>query len=214
MAHIVIFAKAPQAGQVKTRLIPALGAEGAASLAHRLLKHTLQQALAAKAGEVELCMSPLPNDVAWRNVSIQSEVRQTFQGEGDLGQRLARAVARITAIGPSPDKSVLLVGTDCPALTAPLLERAAHQLQHHDAVLLPAHDGGYVLLGLKSPCPELFQHMPWSTPVVGAQTMHRMTQLKLHVWQGPTLHDIDEPADLQYVQDLLFEPLQQSKVKK
>ena len=211
MTRIVIFAKAPQPGSVKTRLIPALGATGAATLARKLLAHTLQQALAADVGKVELCMSPIPADAAWHDVLLPSGVEQTGQGEGDLGERMAGAVRRSTQHAKSASGPVMLVGTDCPALTAPLLKQAAQQLQTHDAVLLPAHDGGYVLLGLKSPCPELFEHMAWSTSVVSAETLRRMATLNMRVWQGPKLHDIDEPADLQYVPDLFLNPLQYNR---
>ena len=208
MTRIVIFAKAPQPGCVKTRLIPALGAAGAAALACRLLAHTLSQALAADVGEVELCMSPAPTDQSWQGLSIDSAVQQTAQGEGDLGARMARAAHRVTQDTGSADKSVLLIGTDCPALTASGLKQAAQQLEQHDAVLIPAHDGGYVLLGVKSPCPELFDQMHWSTSVVATETLQRMAALNPHVWQGPTLHDIDEPADLQHVPDLFMGPHQ------
>lgn len=192
MTRLVIFAKAPQPGAVKTRLIPALGAEGAAALARRMLSHTLQQALAAGVGPVELCMSPAPGDAAWQSVALPTAVVRTAQDEGDLGQRMASTVARITR----QRQSVLLFGTDCPALTATHLAEAARQLAQHDAVLLPVADGGYILIGLKTPCPELFTDMPWSTPAVAAETLRRIAALGLRVWQGPTLHDIDEPADL------------------
>ena len=206
MTRIVIFAKAPQPGSVKTRLIPALGADGAAKLARRLLAHTLSQALAADLGEVELCMSPGPGDCAWQGVALPNDVLLTRQGEGDLGERMARAVRRSTQHTESAPKPVMLIGTDCPALTALLSKQAAQQLAHHDAVLLPAHDGGYVLLGLKSPCPELFEHMAWSTSVVAFETLQRMTALNMRVWQGPTLHDIDDPDDLQHVPDFFNIP--------
>ena len=88
-ARIVVFAKAPQPGAVKTRLIPALGAVGSAELAHRMLDYALEQALAAGAGEVELCMSPAPGDFAWRSVNLPAAVVCTAQDEGDLGQRMA-----------------------------------------------------------------------------------------------------------------------------
>ncbi len=211
MTHIVIFAKAPQPGHVKTRLIPALGAEGAAALARRLLSHTLHHALEANLGDVELCMSPAPADPAWHGVVIPSVVLQTRQASGDLGERMAGAVKRITQHAASTARSsrpVLLVGTDCPALTAPLLKMAAQQLEQHDAVLLPAHDGGYVLLGLKSPCPGLFEHMAWSTSVVALETLRRLTALNMRVWQGPTLHDIDEPDDLQHLSGSVTELFQ------
>jgi len=91
---------------------------------------------------------------------------------------------------------VLLMGSDCPALTADVIRKAARQLQTHDALLVPVGDGGYVLIGLKSPCPTLFDRMPWSTATVAAETLSRMAALDLKVWRGPLLHDIDEPADL------------------
>ena len=194
--RLVIFAKAPQAGQVKTRLIPALGAQGASALAQRMLTHVLQQALQANAGPVELCMSPPPGDPAWQNVAIPAAVLRTDQGEGDLGKRMARAVRRVTA---QERQSVLLMGSDCPALTAAVLREAARQLHTHDALLVPVADGGYVLIGLKSPCPTLFDRMPWSTASVAAETLSRMAALGFKVWCGPLLHDIDEPADLAHL---------------
>jgi rSAM/selenodomain-associated transferase 1 len=191
--RLVVFAKAPQPGSAKTRLIPALGAEGAAALAGRMLDHALAQALVADAGPVELCMNPAPGDPAWETTAIPAAVSRTGQGDGDLGERMARAVRRVTAEDGRP---VLLMGSDCPALTADLIREAARQLRTHDAVLLPVADGGYVLIGLKSPCPALFDRMPWSTASVAAETLSRMAALGLKVWRGPLLRDIDEPADL------------------
>ena len=183
-------------GSAKTRLIPALGAAGAAALAHRLLVHTLQKALAAKVESVELCMSPAPGHAAWQNVTLPQGVQCTPQGEGDLGERMAAAVDRVTRQRCQP---VLLVGTDCPGLSAELLGEAARQLQAHDAVIVPVADGGYALIGLKLPCPELFATMPWSTSTVAKETLRRTAALGLSVWQGPMLHDIDEPADLRHL---------------
>lgn len=202
MTRLVIFAKAPQPGTVKTRLIPALGAEGAAALARHMLSHTLQQALAARLGPVELCMSPAPQDPAWKTIALPDAVVRTSQGEGDLGQRMARAVHRVTR----QKQSILLFGTDCPALTATGLTEAASQLAQHDAVLVPVADGGYILIGLKTPCPEVFTQMRWSTSTVAAETLRRMAALDLRVWQGTTLHDIDEPADLAQLPEGFYFP--------
>ena len=195
-SRLVIFAKAPQPGSAKTRLIPALGAEGAAALAERMLAHILAQALAAQVGPVELCMSPAPSHPAWGKIAIPAAVQRTDQGEGDLGARMARAVHRVTATHGQP---VLLMGSDCPGLTSPVIREAARQLQLHDAVLLPTADGGYVLIGLKSPCPALFDRMAWSTSSVALETFRRMAGLGLKVWLGPLLHDIDEAADLAHL---------------
>lgn len=193
MTRLVVFAKAPQAGVAKTRLVPALGAQGAASLARRMLAHTLAQALAAGAQAVELCMSPAQSDPAWQGVALPQAVERSEQGEGDLGERMARAMDRALARKQGP---VLLIGSDCPALSAAHLAEARRKLEHHDAVLVPVADGGYVLIGLRAPSPGLFTGMAWSTPAVAFETLRRMASLGLRVWQGPLLHDIDEPADL------------------
>lgn len=193
MTRLVIFAKAPQAGTVKTRLIPALGADGAATLARAMLAHTLQQALAAGLDAVELCMSPRPDDPAWRGVALPAGVDYTAQGVGNLGERMDRAMQRALNLHQG---QVLLIGTDCPALGSEHLREAARQLAQHDAVLLPVADGGYVLVGLRAPCPDVFANMPWSTSRVAAETLHRLGALGLRVWQGPMLRDIDEAADL------------------
>lgn len=190
--RLLVFAKAPQAGAVKTRLMPALGAQGAANLALRLLQHTLAQALAAGVGPVELCMSPGPTDPAWAHVPLPDTLTLSAQGAGDLGERMARALQRTTAHG----QPVLLLGTDCPALTAPLLQQLARQLSQHESVLVPVADGGYSLIGLKSPCPSLFTAMPWSTAAVAHQTRLRLAAVGLSLWESPVLHDLDEPADL------------------
>ena len=203
MTRIVVFAKAPVAGFVKTRLIPTLGAEGAAKLARRMLSHTLAQALATGAKAVELCMSPAPSDLAWQGVVLPYMVNRSGQGEGDLGERMNRAMNRALAQQQGP---VLLMGTDCPLLSAAHIAEAGRQLEQHDAVLLPAADGGYVMIGLRAPCPGLFIDMAWSTPVVACETLRRMAALSLRVWQGPLLHDIDEPADLQHLPENFATP--------
>jgi hypothetical protein len=189
---IVVFAKAPEPGRVKTRLIPALGAAGAADLAGRMLTHTLGEALAAGVGPVELCAAPTPADRAWQKIDIPAAVRWSDQGEGDLGQRLCRAAARIAGTGCP----LLLIGTDCPALTAPHLREAALALTRADATLLPAGDGGYVLLGLNRYHPSLFEAIPWSTGAVAEATLGRIAALGWSVERGAELPDIDEPTDL------------------
>ncbi len=196
MTRLVVFAKAPLAGVAKTRLIPALGPQGAADLARQMLSHTLNQALAAGAQAVELCMSPASSDPAWQGVSLPQAVERSDQGEGDLGARMSRAMERALAQQQGP---VLLMGTDCPALSASHILEASRQLEHHDAVLVPVADGGYVLIGLRARWPGLFTGMAWSTPAVAFETLRRMASEGLRVWQGPVLHDIDEPADLVHI---------------
>ena len=193
--RIVIFAKAPLPGFAKTRLIPALGALGAAALAQRLLAHALQQALDAQVGAVELCVTPGAADAVWQTLSIPAGVLMTDQGEGDLGQRMARAAQRVLDGG----EAVLLTGTDCPELKALQLQQAVRALQRADATLIPVVDGGSVLLGLNQFHASLFADMVWSTDSVARVTLARLAQLGWRVESGPLLHDIDEPADLQWV---------------
>lgn len=208
MTRLVIFAKAPQPGAVKTRLIPALGADGAAALARAMLAHTLQQALTAGLDAVELCLSPAPGDPAWHGVLLPSGVTCTAQGDGDLGERMDRAMQRALTLHAGP---VLLIGTDCPELDSSHLREAARQLAHHDAVLQPVADGGYILIGLRAPCPAIFRHMAWSTSSVATDTLQRLTALGLSVWLGPVLHDIDEAADLAHLPAGFTSPEYQAK---
>jgi uncharacterized protein len=194
-ARIVIFAKAPVAGLAKTRLIPALGIEGAGQLAQRMLQHTLATACASKLGTVELCTTPEKSDVAWLPFGIPHHVAISAQGDGDLGARMARAALRTIDAG----EFVILIGTDCPAITVATLQAAAAALQDHDASLVPTFDGGYALLGLKSFDYGLFDNMAWSTCTVAGETLARMKQMDWQVKVLDTLHDIDEPDDLRWL---------------
>lgn len=193
--RIVIFAKAPLPGFAKTRLIPALGAQGAADLARRMLAHTLSKALAAGVGAVELCVTPSAADPAWQTLALSDALQWSDQGEGDLGERMARTTQRVLESG----ESVLLIGTDCPQLSAACLQQAAYALQRTDATLFPTFDGGYALLGLNRFHPSLFAGIAWSTDTVAFETLCRLEQLGWSVQDNPMLHDIDEPADLKWL---------------
>ncbi|MBK6295289.1 MAG: TIGR04282 family arsenosugar biosynthesis glycosyltransferase [Rhodoferax sp.] len=195
VTRIVVMAKAPSPGFAKTRLIPALGPHGAASLASRMLQHTLDTALGAAIGPVELCAAPDPADPTWQHVAVPRGVVWSAQGTGDLGARMARAAQRAC----SQAARVLLIGTDCPALGATQLQGAAAALDDHDATLLPTFDGGYALLGLRVVHASMFESMPWSTPVVARETLRRTEQLGWRVKRLATLRDIDEPSDLQWL---------------
>lgn len=195
--RIVIFAKAPQPGFAKTRLIPVLGAQGAANLAQQLLNNTVQAACAADADSVELCVTPAASDPMWQALrqAIPDQVLWTEQGDGDLGTRMARAAERVIDNG----ESMLLIGTDCPELTAGLLSEAVTALHSADATLIPVSDGGYVLLGLNRFHPSLFDAIAWSTESVAEETRCRLARLGWSLHQHPALHDIDEPADLKWL---------------
>lgn len=197
--RIIVFAKAPVAGLAKTRLAPALGMDGAARLAASLLQHAVAQAIASGAGPVELCVSPPPDDTVWSGLQTPDALSWSDQGAGDLGARMARAARRaLDAGGP-----VVLMGTDCPELTAPRIREACAGLDRHDASLVPAFDGGYVLLGLNRFDASLFSDIAWSTANVAQVTRQRIERLGWTLHTGPALHDIDEPADLPWLPDHL-----------
>lgn len=209
--RIVVMAKAPVAGHAKTRLIPALGAQGAAALAERLLDHAVQQALAADLGPVELCGAsvftgrrgdvdpPAALHPAFERLAGAWPITLSEQGSGDLGARMHRAFERAFSLMPTNAARVLLTGTDAPALDASVLRRAADALADTDAVFVPAHDGGYALVGLRRPAPSLFEGMAWSTPTVMARTRERIKAAGLRHTELPPLHDIDVPADLAHL---------------
>ena len=232
-AQVIVFAKAPVAGQAKTRLVPALGAAGAAALAERLLDHAVAQAVAAGLGSVLLCVTPDAEHPAFQRLRARHALRLTLQGEGDLGQRMDRALthalthmptqppahaltpARTPAPTSAPAHSppagagVLLMGSDAPALSAAVLRAAAAALADADVVLVPALDGGYVLVGLRRPAPALFAGVAWSTGQVLAQTRQRAAAAGLRLVALPALADIDEPADLVHLQHLPPPPMLQ-----
>ena len=194
--RIIVFAKAPLPGRVKTRLIPRLGAVGAAGLYKRLLDHTVAAAVEARVGPVELCADGRidTSDVADRALI------HTEQGEGDLGARMSRAIAR----GLATDDAVVLIGTDCAVMDAATLRDAAQALDANDAVFAPAEDGGYVLVGMRRPVAEAFAGIEWSTSRVMAQTRDRLRDAGASWHELPTLWDVDEPGDVDRLQQIGF----------
>ena len=193
--RIIIFTKAAQPGFTKTRLIPALGKQGAADLAKRMIIHTLNQSLEANVGPVEICTTPPPTDAIWQDFVMADELEYSDQGMGDLGERLSRVTQRVIDNG----ESVLLIGTDCTQLTATHLQEAKESLRNFDSILIPATDGGYVLLGLNFFHPSLFKSVKWSTGTVYAETIGRLKELGRSVQNFPGMHDIDDPKDLKFL---------------
>ena len=197
--RLIVFAKAPIAGFAKTRLIPALGEQRAAQLAQRLFAHTLNNAVAAKFDCTELCVTPPPDDPIWRLLAIPPQVIFSDQGEGDLGERMARACGRSIIGDENSDERVLLIGTDCPSLTASILQAAAQSLIDYDAVIIPASDGGYTLLGIKRFHASLFKISKWSATSVYSETVDRIKKLQWTLKIFPEMHDIDEAEDLRHL---------------
>ena len=191
---IILFAKFPAQGMAKTRLQPALGIEGAAQMAHKLLLHSIEQAVAT-GFTVELCVSPAPTDPCWQALNLLDSLRWSAQAEGDLGLRMLTASQQALA----RFEHVILIGTDCPSLTTIRIRQAAQQLEIQDSVMIPAFDGGYVLFGFKQVAARLFSNIEWSTASVAKVTQQRLAELSWSVALLAPLPDIDEPEDLCYL---------------
>lgn len=189
---VVIFARAPRPGTVKTRLADLLGAEGAAGLHARLVKQTLETARTAGFRRIELYGAPDCDDPFFRFCAGHYGVALASQAPGDLGARMLAAFESTLAA----NARVLLVGSDCPALTARHLRDADRALRDgSDAVLVPCEDGGYALIGLKRVDAKLFEDIAWGSDRVMAETRVRLKQRGWTWRELETLWDVDRPED-------------------
>ncbi len=196
-ARLVVFAKQAIPGQVKTRLIPALGEGGATSL-HR----AMVERVAAILSQAQLA--------PWRFAVAGEAEDPLFAGKGadlpplvqhgnDLGERMANAVEESFAgqDGEGGVDAVLLLGADCPAIDSGVIETALAELARGtEVVFVPAEDGGYVLLGLRRPMPCLFHEMPWGTSAILRMSVERLEESKVKYRCLDVLWDVDVPADL------------------
>jgi rSAM/selenodomain-associated transferase 1 len=190
--RLLVFAKAPRPGTVKTRLISVLGEEGAAALHERLVKRTLAMACATGIGQVELWCAPDTDDPFLRYCGGHYGVSLVPQTDGDLGARMRDAFKRALASA----RRVILIGTDCPALTTDHLHNACRLLAAgRDAVLVPAEDGGYVLIGLTRYDARLFDGIGWGEAGVMEATRTRLHALGWRWEELETLWDVDRPED-------------------
>ncbi len=197
---VAVLAKAPVAGFAKTRMIPALGADGAALLQQRLIERAAATAAAAGIGPVTVWATPDEAHPIFQALRARGFALER-QGDGDLGRRMLAALA--AAPGPC-----LVIGTDCPALACDHLRTAADILcGGADVVIVPAEDGGYAVIGMRKPEPALFADMRWSTPGVMQETRRRLRRLGL-AWQEPvTLWDLDRPEDLARLREIGLQDL-------
>ncbi len=188
---VAVFAKAPVPGQVKTRLTPALRAQEAADLYRALLLDTLD---AVEPAAAEMVVAYTPTHAKQHLASLLGLRRRLIsQGPGgDLGSRLAYVFDRLL----DGKRAVLVVGSDCPALSGARIAEAAEALVSADVVVGPSEDGGYYLIGMRRPHPELFQGVPWSTGDVLEATRERIEKSELTSAWLPVERDIDTPIDL------------------
>jgi rSAM/selenodomain-associated transferase 1 len=187
--RVIVFLKAPRPGFVKTRIAAQLDAEAAAAIYQVLVGITLSRLNGCQ--DVELRFAP--DDAAaelgaWRRAGWNARP----QGEGDLGERLCRAMTEAFTEGVA---KVLILGADCPEFGAEDIQSAFDALQEHDVVLGPATDGGYWLVGLRRPLPDLFREIPWSTDQVFEMTRRRIVDAGLRVAELRRLRDIDTLED-------------------
>jgi rSAM/selenodomain-associated transferase 1 len=187
---IAVFARAPIAGQAKTRLIPRIGAAGAARLQRQLTERALARAGAVRGARVTLWTTA--DDAETRALAHGARATVRLQHGDDLGARMSNAFAD-TLDGNRP---MLLIGTDCPAQTTADLEAALATLQQADAVVQPAEDGGYVLIGMKQFHPALFERVAWGSATVLATTRARAAEHRLRLAELPMSWDLDRGEDL------------------
>jgi uncharacterized protein len=192
LAALIIFVKAPIPGQVKTRLCPPLTEEEAATLHGSLVLDVLERTRLPGVDRFMAC-APSANHVFFKIMEERHRVRLLTQSNGDLGVRMRAALGAVLSGGY---RAAVLIGTDVPAISRPLLSQAFARLDTHDVVLGPAVDGGYYLLGVKHFIPDLFDNMPWSTDRVCTMTEERARALQLKTALLPRHRDLDTVQDL------------------
>lgn len=199
--RLIIFTRYPEPGKTKTRLIPALGADKAATLQRQMTEYTLDRVRQLQhqrptTVEVRFAGGDLNLMKSWLGFDLVYQP----QGEGDLGTRMGRSLA--VAFQDGIDRAVI-IGTDCPGLNAELMTLAFEVQLSHDLVLGPALDGGYYLLGLRYFIPELFIGINWGTSEVLQQTVNIAKKLNLCIAYLPQLADVDRPEDLHIWEQIL-----------
>lgn len=189
---LVVFAKAPQPGRVKTRLAPLLGESGAARLHARLVEDALRVAAQARFARIELHCAPRVRDPFFAALARRHRIRLRAQGAGDLGARMRRAFERVLRAADA----AVLIGTDCPAMRTADLRAAASALREGaDAVFCPAEDGGYALVGLRRVSSRLFTGIEWGSATVMSDTRARLRGLGWRWRELRTVWDVDRPED-------------------
>jgi uncharacterized protein len=190
---LLVFAKAPLAGAVKTRLCPPLADQQAAELHQRLIWHTLESASSAAIGPIELWCTPSIHEPFFAQCGAHFQLELRTQGSGDLGDKMQAAL--YDALNRA--KRAILIGSDCPTITPEYLRQANATLDsNHDIVLGPAEDGGYGLIGAVGKVPDIFSGIPWGSALVMKATLGRLSDIGSQWCELPTIWDVDRPADL------------------
>ena len=191
---LIIFSRYPEAGKTKTRMIPALGAEGAAKLQRQMTEHTLKTARNLNSvRDITIEIHFAGGNKQLLTEWLGKDLEYIPQAAGDLGEKMRLAFERAFSLG---SKRVVTIGTDCPDINQPILEEAFDLLPKQDLLIGSATDGGYYLIGLNRTIPELFADISWGTDRVLNQTKAIAHQLNLNTYYLKTLSDVDRPEDL------------------
>jgi glycosyltransferase A (GT-A) superfamily protein (DUF2064 family) len=216
---LIVFARAPQLGRVKTRLVPALGEQGALDLYRAMLRHTLQVADQFNADELILACTPDTHNCELRAMGHAVQATLQVQCGADLGARMLHALRASLQM----HEIALLIGSDCPSLSSSDLEAARSRLVTQEGgerseqnlsgcdtathgtqmVFVPATDGGYVLVGATKPCAEIFYEMPWGSSEVMNVTRQRLHEKAVDWQELQAQTDIDRAEDLLMLPDYL-----------
>lgn len=194
--QLLVFTRYPELGKAKTRLIPALGVQGATELHKRMAEWAIAQGRELQdrhRGAIQLVVYFTGSTIQAMETWLGTDLVYRSQAQGDLGERLYKAIEGGFREGR---ERIVVIGTDCPSLTSEVLTQAFDRLTSQDIVLGPAADGGYYLIGLSRPIAELFQGIDWGTSEVLAQTLKIANTLELSYFLLPVLADIDRPEDL------------------
>jgi rSAM/selenodomain-associated transferase 1 len=193
-AVVIVFARAPLPGRAKTRLVPKLGAAGAARLQARLTERALRTAIASRCGPVELHCTPRPGHPFFLRERRELGITLARQSGRDLGERMHRALDAALR----KHRYAILIGVDAPELRGRDLRRALRLLRSGcDAVLAPAEDGGYALIACRRAPRPVFERIEWGGSDVYSRTASNLTRLRLNWRALRTVWDIDRPADLE-----------------
>jgi rSAM/selenodomain-associated transferase 1 len=195
---LVVFARNPVQGRVKTRLAAAIGSAEAWRVYLRLLNRTLSTAAGLAGIEISVWLDQGPPNEHCQKMLQRYGLPWHPQSGNDLGERMRDAINRSL----KDHSQIVLIGSDCPELDATYLARAFDALDRVDVVLGPANDGGYVLIGARRPIDSLFDDVPWGSDQVLARTLSRLGSANLSHHLLPALRDIDKPADLEYLDGL------------
>lgn len=194
--RLIILAKNPVKGKVKTRLAATIGDEKALKIYTLLLEHTVKIASALNTEKNVYFTDYLEKGKEWK------PFKKDIQIKGELGERMSHTFREAFDQGCS---KVIIIGADCHELTTPILEKAFRELDSNDVVIGPAHDGGYYLLGMTRFHKSLFENKKWSTESVFIDTIEDITQLGLKHHSLQTLSDLDNENDLKSLQLVLIE---------